>query len=146
MILSKHTGLCSSLCQQSASTTFQTELNVFSPKCCGFPPFSITTGFISSLFLLNKSAIILVSISPFLSHPAYIICLKSSWLPKPSLHFGRLSLSYNTSSSSYVWELGFCKSVSYRWYFHLLAPIGYLEVLVIGDTHFIKRVKNKKVE
>lgn len=45
MTLSKHTGLCSSLCQESASATFQTELNVFSPKCCVFLPLSIATGY-----------------------------------------------------------------------------------------------------
>lgn len=144
MSLSKHTGLCSSLCQQPASATFQTQLNVlFFPNVVCFLPF-LSAWVTSCLFLLNKSSIILLSISLFLSHPAYIIHLKSSWLPNPSLHFGRLSLSYNTSSSSDVWELGFCKSASYRWCFHLLAQIGYLELLVIGDTHFIKYVKNKK--
>lgn len=144
MSLSKHTGLCSSLCQQSASATFQPQLNVFfPPNAVFFLPF-LSAWVTSSVFLLNKSSIILLSISLFLSYPAYIIHLKSSWLPKPSLHFGRLSLSYNTSSSSDVWELGFCKSASYRWCFHLLAQIGYLEVLVTGNTHFIKHVKNKK--
>lgn len=138
------TLVCVPHCQQSASATFQTQLNAFfSQNVVFFLPF-LSARVTSSLFLLNKSSIILLSISLFLSHLAYIIHLKSSWLPSPSLHFGRLSLSYNTSSSSDVWELGFCKSASYRWYFHLLAQTGYWEVLVIGDTHFIKHVKNKK--
>lgn len=145
MTQSRHMDVRSSLSQQAAPTAFQIEFTIFPQNVVFFFPF-LSPLATPSLFLLKKSSIILVSISPFLSRPAYITHLKSSRLPKPSPHFSRLSLSYNTSSSSYVWELGFYKSVSYRWYFHLLAPIGYSEVLVIGDTHFIKYVKNKQVE
>lgn len=46
-----------------------------------FPILILSPLVILYLFLLNKSSIILVSISPFLLHLAYIIHLKSSRLP-----------------------------------------------------------------